>query len=805
MSHSPYKSFSMLPSSPTSAPQSGTQDSDVYDSRPNMRKLLHEYDWSATSLGPLEDWPANLRAITDLMLDSVEPMAIWWGADWLQIYNDAYAPRVDGKSGPIALGQSAAATWGRGWALFEPFAQEVRITGASKTYRDFAFSVGREGKLKEAYWTLSLTPVRDSDGAVGGVLLLSSEITEQTLITRRQQTLDFLRKELAPIDNADQLTVVLEHTATFNRTDLASVKLLPLHASSLSLAMPFRVKTDAVEVKIDGDLAIEISPDAQVALDTNYRVFCEQFGLLVATAQGRIASEARRRLVEAERDRLLLDAPVGAAVMLGENLTYHLVNSVYAAVSGRPADDMVNKPFVEVYPELEGSPVHEKFKEVYRSGQPFVAEPTLVQIHRHGGALDDRYFTYNLSPLRTLAGEVFGLMVIAVDITTEVESRAHVEKLNVELRSAARAKDEFLAMLAHELRNPLAPIGAAAELLQIMKVDEKTVRHTSQVIGRQVRHMTGLVDDLLDVSRLTRGLVDLELVPLDIRHVVHDAVEQVTPLIQARKHHLALHLPPGTTNVNGDKKRLVQVVANILNNAAKYTPEGGAIVLSVDVHPSYVAIEVKDNGIGMDPYLASRAFDLFAQAERTPDRSSGGLGLGLALVKSLTELHGGQVSCDSPGPGKGSTFTVHLPSQAEAPDERNPQGVERDLGQNADSLRILVVDDNVDAASLLAMQLEASGHHVMVEHSSRRALERARQEAPHICILDIGLPEMDGYALAARLRAQPETANAVLIAITGYGRDEDREQTRAAGFAHHLVKPADIKLLASIIAEVRIG
>jgi CheY-like chemotaxis protein len=360
-------------------------------------------------------------------------------------------------------------------------------------------------------------------------------------------------------------------------------------------------------------------------------------------------------------------------------------------------------------------------------------------------------------------------------------------------------------MLAHELRNPLAPIGAAAELLQIMKLDEKRVRHTSQVIGRQVRHMTALVDDLLDVSRLTRGLVDLDRAPLDIRHVVHDAVEQITPLMQSRHHHLALHLPPGITKVNGDKKRLVQVVANILNNAAKYTPEGGHIVLRVDAQPSHVAIEVRDDGIGMDPELVSRAFDLFAQAERTPDRSSGGLGLGLALVKSLTELHGGQVGCESPGPGKGSTFTVRLPSHREAPDAADSQRVEHDPGQNADSLRILVVDDNEDAASLLAMLLEASGHHVTVEHSSRRALVRAKQEAPHVCILDIGLPEMDGLELATRLRAQPETASALLIAVTGYGRDEDRKQTQAAGFAHHLVKPADIKLLASIIARVKIG
>ena len=373
------------------------------------------------------------------------------------------------------------------------------------------------------------------------------------------------------------------------------------------------------------------------------------------------------------------------------------------------------------------------------------------------------------------------------------------------LQEADRRKDEFLAMLAHELRNPLAPIGAAAELLQIVKLDEERIRQTSQIIGRQVQHMTSLVDDLLDVSRLTRGLVKLNNVPLDIRHSVTDAVEQVTPLIQSRRHHFALHLPPDTTMVRGDKKRLVQVIANILDNAAKYTQEGGTIVLKVEVHAAHVAIEVEDNGIGLSPELAAHAFDLFAQAERTSDRSSGGLGLGLALVKSLVELHHGTVACESPGHGKGSKFTVSLPRLSQKSSQSDQQAAESQIKQKASSLRIMVVDDNVDAATMLAMLLEASGHQVMIEHSSRRALDQARKEAPQVCLLDIGLPDIDGNELAQRLRAMPETADALLIAVTGYGQEQDRKQTMAAGFDHHLVKPVDTKRLAAIIAAVSRG
>jgi signal transduction histidine kinase/CheY-like chemotaxis protein len=370
------------------------------------------------------------------------------------------------------------------------------------------------------------------------------------------------------------------------------------------------------------------------------------------------------------------------------------------------------------------------------------------------------------------------------------------------LQQADRRKDEFLAMLAHELRNPLAPISAAAELLQMTTPDEERVRQTSQIIGRQVHHMTSLIDDLLDVSRLTRGLVQLDNVPLDIRHSVTDAVEQVTPLIRSRRHHFALHLPPDTTMVMGDKKRLVQVIANVLNNAAKYTPEGGNIVLKVEVHTAHVVIEVKDNGIGLSPELTAHAFDLFAQAERTSDRSSGGLGLGLALVKSLVELHHGTVTCESAGLGKGSKFTVCLPRLVQEPNRNFQKNADSHVQQETNSLRIMVVDDNVDAAAMLAMLLEASGHQVMIEHASSRALERARKEAPQVCLIDIGLPEIDGNELAQRLRAQPETAHSLLIAVTGYGQEQDRRQSLAAGFDHHFVKPVNTKKLVSIIAGV---
>ncbi|MDB5758309.1 MAG: hypothetical protein JWM30_1598 [Burkholderia sp.] len=386
------------------------------------------------------------------------------------------------------------------------------------------------------------------------------------------------------------------------------------------------------------------------------------------------------------------------------------------------------------------------------------------------------------------------------------ESALRIENQNTKraeaaLRELDRRKDEFLAMLAHELRNPLAPISAAADLLSMARLDAEHTRQTSRVITRQVRHLTNLVDDLMDVSRVTRGLVKLNNEFMEAARILTDAVEQVRPLMEARRHRLAVQSTADQVYVFGDHKRLVQVLTNILQNAAKYTPEGGQIALRMEVRDAQVALVVTDNGIGMEPQLVQRAFELFAQAERTPDRSAGGLGIGLALVKSLVDLHEGKVTLTSAGAGAGSEVTVTLPC-VDMPSAATAPEVHAAPRLPGKRLRLMVVDDNRDAAQMLGMLLEAEGHQVFIEHDSRTALERARVEMPDACLLDIGLPEMDGNELARQLRSHHQTAHALLIAITGYGQDYDRNVARASGFDHHFVKPIDTFKLFSLLAEL---
>jgi CheY-like chemotaxis protein/anti-sigma regulatory factor (Ser/Thr protein kinase) len=311
--------------------------------------------------------------------------------------------------------------------------------------------------------------------------------------------------------------------------------------------------------------------------------------------------------------------------------------------------------------------------------------------------------------------------------------------------------------------------------------------------------MTRLVDDLLDVSRVTRGLVTLTRVPLDISTIVVDAMEQADPLFKARQHRFEVALPPAPLVVVGDHKRLVQVLVNVLNNAAKYTPAGGAIKLAVRADGGNVQLTVSDNGIGMSPELRGRVFELFAQADRSADRSQGGLGLGLALVKSLVELHGGSVAVDSGGEHQGSTFTITLPGTAQQ--QPSTPAASQAL-KPARRLRVLVVDDNIDAAQTLQLLLEAGGHQVSVSHTALAALDMAQTTLPELCLLDIGLPDINGFELARRLRALPQTARATLVAVTGYGRREDRAQADQAGFDHYFVKPVDVDALLALIARL---
>ena len=392
------------------------------------------------------------------------------------------------------------------------------------------------------------------------------------------------------------------------------------------------------------------------------------------------------------------------------------------------------------------------------------------------------------------------LILLAIEDVTE---RRQLERAKMQAEISAdlhRRKDEFLAMLSHELRNPLAPIQNAIHILRLKHEDDPIQQQARTIIERQVGQMTTLVNDLLEVSRITTGRIQLRQDRIVLQGILERAIESARPLMDQRRHTFKLSMPPLPIWLSADAHRLEQVVVNLLNNAAKYTNEGGHIWLTLQQEGQEAVIRVKDSGVGIPPELLPRIFDLFTQADRTIDRSEGGLGIGLALVERLVAMHGGKVEAHST-PGQGSEFAVRLPV-ALAPEARISSDSPITEERKTPPLRILVVDDNVDAAQSLAVLLKANGHQAHAVHDGRAAIEAAREYQPNLILLDIGLPGMDGYQVAEKVRHELELRNVVLVAMTGYGQESDKQRSKEAGFDHHLVKPADFSKVEQILATV---
>jgi signal transduction histidine kinase len=389
--------------------------------------------------------------------------------------------------------------------------------------------------------------------------------------------------------------------------------------------------------------------------------------------------------------------------------------------------------------------------------------------------------------------------------TLQAEKNRELEELNGTLREANRLKDEFLAMLAHELRNPLAPIHNAVQLMRNPVIPPAQLSWARDVIGRQVGHLTRLVDDLLDVSRITRGKINVNRELLEIATVITRAVETVQPMLAGQKHELVLAVEPTPLYVEGDLTRLTQIVGNILSNSIKYTDAGGRIELGAEAVRDRIQIRVRDNGIGIEPAALPAVFDLFTQASRAAERAQSGLGIGLALVKRLVELHGGAVEARSDGLGRGSEFIVWLPRATRTADRSvlrpgvAPASVAAAEVPATASRRILVADDNRDALDSLAELLALAGHEAHKAGDGTQALEAAARLRPEVIVLDIGMPGIDGYEVARRIRAQSWGREPTLVALTGWGQDNDRKRSSEAGFDAHWVKPLELNRLWSLL------
>jgi len=515
-------------------------------------------------------------------------------------------------------------------------------------------------------------------------------------------------------------------------------------------------------------------------------------------------------LEQREQIQVTLSGIGDAVIATDMNTLITFINPSAEAQTGWAKEEAIGKPLADVFKivnektrQLVESPVNRVIREKIIVG---LANHTIL-IRKDGSEI---HIDDSGAPIFTLDGTMIGVVLVFHDITERRHLEHQIEARTQQLEDEHRRKDEFLAMLSHELRNPLAPIKAALQIQSLPHSSPETNKQAIEIMSRQVDHLTRLVDELLDMGRITTGKITLKEELLEVASILYRAAELSQPLIRGKGQHFSLEVDSEPLYINGDLQRLTQVVGNVLNNASKYTQVGGSIFVTATKKDNFVEIRVKDNGMGILPSVLPTIFTVFTQAERALARSEGGLGIGLALVHRLVEQHSGTVVAFSEGADKGSEFCITLPLVTAPATPLIPSALKaftklvtpsnstKDIRQ-----KLLVVDDNPDAAEMLRELLQLSGHQVMVASNGEDAIASALINRPTVIFLDIGLPGMDGYAVVKALRSKPETERTILIALTGYGQQSDIEKTKAAGFNHHLVKPADMEKINGILAALK--
>lgn len=507
---------------------------------------------------------------------------------------------------------------------------------------------------------------------------------------------------------------------------------------------------------------------------------------------------SERKRVEEIRARLAAIIESSDDAIIGKTLDGIVTSWNRAAerLYGYTADQMIGQPISLIVPPDKKDELT-AIMDRLRQGEAIAQMETDRQC-RDGSR---RQVSLTISPIRGANGQIVGASTIARDISERVRMEEELRQVASDLARASQRKDEFLATLAHELRNPLAPIRTGLELLHRVGNEPEKIEEVRAMIERQTQQLITLVDDLMNASRITRGKLELRKRRVNLTNVLKSAIEACRPFIDEANHQLTVRLPESPIYLDADPNRLTQVISNLLTNAAKYTPESGQIFLTAECHGNEAVISVQDNGIGIASDMRDRVFEMFAQIEQPLEKSYTGLGIGLTLVRSLVEMHGGSVDVDSNGINQGSTFRIRLPVSMNL-SVNEPSAVKTPSTAVLPKRRILVVDDNTDAADLLRAVLEMDGSEVATAADGREAIDVAAEFRPEIVLMDLGMPTMNGFEAARIIRKQPWGKEMVLVALTGWGQDEDRQKTDRAGFDHHVVKPIDPAMLEQLLANI---
>jgi signal transduction histidine kinase/CheY-like chemotaxis protein len=782
-----------------------------------MGERIRAYPWANTALGEPLFWPQGLRTAVRVLLTTQHPIFIFWGREHTCLYNDSYSRSLGPEKHPAILGAPGRESWQEIWPIIGPQIEQVMRGEGATWHENQLVPIIRHGALQEVYWTYSFGPIDEpeSPDGVGGVLVICTETTEQVLA--KEQLLADRQRFLQLFDQAPTFLALL--TGPDHIIELANSGYLKLvgHRTvvgrKVADALPDAVaqgylslldevyRTGKPFSAFGAKYAVQASPDGPI--DERYVDFVYQpmtdrdgsiTGILVQGVDVTSKAETDNALA---LNRARLDY---ATRLSGVGFWYCDLPFDELQWDDRVKDHFFFAPTARITIDDFYARIHDEdrlrtreaidasirnrmpYDIVYRTVHPTMNATKWIR------ALGGTDYASDGTPTHFDG--------VTVDVSAEKLDQQRLSRLNHQLHEQDRRKNEFLAALAHELRNPLAAIRNAGELCSRTVHPDASAYPAIGIIERQVNQLVRLVDDLLDVSRISQGRIQLKMDVIPVDKLIDIAVESVAPLLREKQHELSIIQAHERAYVKGDSARLVQALSNILNNAAKYTDTNGKIRVRTKVRADGVAVEISDSGAGISADLLPRVFEMFTQSERTLDRAQGGLGIGLSIVKQLIEMHGGECVARSEGIGQGSTFEIRLPRSGPI-SEAAPEHL---LSTHA-SRRILVVDDNVDAATPLAEILNLEGHQCKALFSAHDALERAASFRPDFILLDIGLPDLDGYEVARRLRQIDGLQGVGLIALTGYGQPEDIERARAAGFDWHFVKPLDYRELGLRLAQ----
>lgn len=807
-------------------------------------------DWAKTALGPPESWSPSLKSVVAMLLHSRHPMFLWWGEELVQIYNDAYLPSFGKGRHPSAMGQRGIDCWQEIWPIIWPQIDDVMLRRKASWNEDHLVPILRNDRLEEVYWTYGYSPVFDEQGTVAGTLVVCTETTGRVISERRLRAIQSLAEGMSAATGStslfDRVATALSpfpHDVPFAQiyrdTDARGLKRamsvgldasaeqqlsdqLEAHLAAceddaldprsnphaLPLTVPLSCQpwpelvTQAYVAPLrgsggecrDGWIVFGVSP--RLPLNDAYRQHLEHVAERISLALARQHAELERerllREVRAEQERLtnlFAQAPAVMCVLEGPDHVFALANERYLELIGRR--DIIGKTVLEVLPEVRDQGFIELLDEVYRTGESYLGLGVPLQLQRGPRQPPQALFIdFVYQAFRDPNGSIVGIVVHGVDQT----DRHNAEQA---MKDADRRKDEFLAILAHELRNPLAPIANYGQLLDIMAHDPESVKKASVTISRQVQQMVRLIDDLLDASRISSGKIALRRETIKLQPVVSQAMDANQAYFDRGRKLVHVAVPSEPIFVNADSARLCQIIGNVLHNAAKFSATGGNIWVTVERGDDSASVRVRDDGIGIDSAQLASIFQMFTQADTSLERSQSGLGIGLGLVRNLVELHGGTVIAHSDGVGKGSEFIVRLPIvEAHTYDEHEKAGMS---ATHATGIRILIVDDNRDACDSMKQLLRASGYDTRIAYDGLSGVNEAEKYRPDAVLLDLGMPKLNGYEACQRIRGEPWGQAMKLIALTGWGQIEDKQRTAQAGFDAHLVKPVDITVLEQLL------